>query len=250
MTPYVILFFHLINPNDFKGLLTDRIIDTVIGSVIAFATIYFLIPNWERQKIKPLMARMLEEGVEYFSAIGAAFAEQKTLSNHEQQLVRKNALVALANLSAAFNRMLSEPKQQQKGIEDIHQFVVLTHMLTSYTATLSAYLKLETIPFSSEELRKVIKDIELYFKNAITIINGEQTTEEVVSHKQSLQKLNEEANNLMEKRRTELQQGQLETSTKTTLFNLKSVVDQFNLIYKVAVDINKVSSTITLKKVL
>jgi uncharacterized membrane protein YccC len=202
-------------------------------------------PSWERQKIKPLMVRMLEEGVRYFTVIGEAFGEQNSFTIHEQQVARKNAFVALANLAAAFNRMLSEPKDQQKGVEDIHRFVVLNHMLTSYIATLAAYLKLESIPYSTEELRKVIEDIRQYFLNAIDILENKAVSYETVSHKESLQKLNAEANALLDKRRMELEQGQIETSTKKILFNLKSVVDQFNLIYKAAVDINKISSTIT-----
>ena len=69
MTPYLILFYHLLNPQDFNLLLKDRIIDTLIGSAIAFTASFFLFPAWERERIKPLMVTMLTEVKEYFSLV-------------------------------------------------------------------------------------------------------------------------------------------------------------------------------------
>lgn len=51
--------------------------------------------------------------------------------------------------------------------------------------------------------------------------------------------LNDRVNVLLQKRKQELEEGLLETSTRRPLFDLKSIVDQFNLIYNVAADINK-----------
>ena len=65
MTPYLLLFFHLLYPADFKALLTDRVIDTAIGSVIAFIASIFFIPKWERAAIKAYMIKMLEESNNY-----------------------------------------------------------------------------------------------------------------------------------------------------------------------------------------
>ena len=81
----------------------------------------------------------------------------KVISRSKQQVGRKNALVALANLSDAFNRMLSEPKRQQKATEVLHQFVVLNHMLTSYIATCRTTCRMETLPYTSEELLKGVQ---------------------------------------------------------------------------------------------
>jgi len=52
------------------------------------------------------------------------------------KLARKNVYVSSANLGSAFQRMLSEPKSKQQNSKEIHKFVVLNHMLSSYTATL------------------------------------------------------------------------------------------------------------------
>lgn len=49
----------------------------------------------------------------------------------------------------------------------------------------------------------------------------------------------------MEIRKKELQEGNWETATKKLLSELKSVVDQFNFIYKIVLDINKVCQTMS-----
>lgn len=243
MTPYLVIFYHLLNPQDFKILLKDRVIDTLTGSVIAFLASSFLLPSWERGKIKSVMSNMLIEVKEYFSVIAGAFSGKMT-ARSAQQVARKDALVALANLSDAFNRMLSEPKNQQKGVEMLHQFVVLNHMLTSYIATLSYYVQKKTIPFESDEFIKVSEDIQQYFTNAIDYLNDEIVTQKTIATKDSLRTLNEQADTMLQKRKQELEQGLLDTSTRRSLADLKSIVDQFNLIFNVTVDIIKITQTL------
>ena len=240
MTPYLLLFYHLLNPSDFKVLLKDRLVDTVIGSSIAFIVRFFLFPTWERDKIKPAMADMLLEAREYFSVITSPFAGQIATAS-DRRIARKNALVALANLSDGFNRMLSEPKTQQHGIEMLHQFVVLTHTITSYIATLSYYIEREIVTVESEDFTRVAEDIRRNLTNGIDYLNKRHTTYQNPNHKESLRSLNVRANKLLQKRKQELELGLLETSTRQELFNFKSIVDQFNLIYNIATDIDKVA---------
>ena len=241
MTPYLLLFFHLLYPNDFKTLLTDRLIDTAIGSGIAFIASIFLVPAWERNTIKTFMIKMIEDNCNYYKVSANAFIPEQTFSANQLQLARKNALVSLANLSDAFNRMLSEPKRHQKGVENVHRFVVLNHTLTSHIATLSYYLQAMQNIYRSNDLSPVIKDTVQYFNKAIEQLQNSTTTEELMPQKESLRALNEKAETLLKKRREELQQGLLETETKKLLIQTKSVTDQFNYIYSIATDINKVS---------
>jgi uncharacterized membrane protein YccC len=242
MTPYLVLFYHLLNPNEFNTLLKDRVIDTVIGSVIAYIASLFLLPSWEREKITQLLVEMISEARNYFTVIAGLFSGELS-TNNQQRVARKNALVALANLSDAFNRMLSEPKSQQTGIETLHRFVVLHHMLTSYIATLAHYIRMQAVFYKSEEFTQVSKEIGNYFTEAIARLNKQEVAPETIPQKESLRVLNDKVSVLLQKRREELEQGNLETTTKKPLFELKSIVDQFNLIYNVAVDINKLAQT-------
>ena len=76
----------------------------------------------------------------YFRDVANAFTGNP-VTNTIYKVSRKNAFVALANLSDAFSRMLSEPKSKQKNSKELHQFVVLNHMLTSHIATLAYYVR-------------------------------------------------------------------------------------------------------------
>lgn len=242
MTPYIILFFYLLNPDNFKYVLIDRVIDTAIGSVIAFAASLFLVPAWEHTTIKTYIIGMLEKNIHYFSTIATAFGEQiNTTTVDTHQVSRKKALVALANLSNAFNRMLSEPKSKQIGISQVHQFVVLNHMLTSHIATLSYYLQAKITTYRSEKFASIGNDIIQHLTNAIAILEGKEPDTKMITQKDSLRQLNEQANALLETRRKELQRGHLETATRKSLLEMKSVVDQFNFIYKIVADIAKIS---------
>ena len=63
------------------------------------------------------------------------------LDVEEYKLKRKNAIISLANLSDSFQRMISDPKNQQKKLEKVHQFVNTGHLITAYIASLSQYTK-------------------------------------------------------------------------------------------------------------
>src|SRR5204862_5068 len=72
--------------------------------------------------------------LDYYKNVSPTF-RGGNVSDTQFRLSRKEAFVALANLSDAFSRLLSEPKSKQKDPRQIHQFVVLTHTLTSHIAT-------------------------------------------------------------------------------------------------------------------
>ncbi|MEO6327415.1 MAG: FUSC family membrane protein [Ginsengibacter sp.] len=245
MTPYLLIFFHLLYPADFRALLTDRLSDTAIGSVIAFITSIFFIPAWEHTTIKTYMVKMLEDNSNYYKVTAAGFFKEQPASKDEIRLAGKNAFVSLANLSDAFTRMLSEPKRHQKEAESVHRFVVLNHILASHIATLSYYLQTKKSYFRSPDFEPVAKNTFQYFTTAIAFLkSGDEIS--VPPEKLSLRLLNDHAEILMEKRKQEVKEGSLETETKNQLVRTKPVTDQFNYIYSIATDISKVSGEIKL----
>ncbi len=240
MTPYVILFFHLLNPDDFRALLIDRVIDTVIGSAIAFVASIFLVPAWEHTTIRTYMIDMLQHNATYFTSVIKGMKEKDGTAVTQTRLARRDALVALANLSDAFNRMMSEPSWKQRGVKDLHRFVVLNHMLSSHIATLNHQLQIEKKYYPTEQFSSVYADIYQYFLNSIEVLQHKPETKQAVNPKNSLRLLNSLTNDLLAKRKTEIEEGHLETTTKKSLLELKSVVDQFNFIYRIVTDIRKV----------
>ena len=243
MTPYLVLFFHLLYPNDFKVVLTDRLIDTLLGSVIAFLASLFLVPAWEHSAIRSFMIVMLEDNLEYYNSVASSFIPGTEVVQQEQLQARKRALVSLANVSDAFTRMLSEPKRHQKGIEHVHRFVVLNHTLSSHIATLAFYRKNMKDPFISNDIQPVIDDTIRYFSASVSLLKHEEVNS-ALPGKDAIRKLNEQSSSLLLMRQEEINKGLLETETKVALTRVKSVIDQFNYIYTIAGDMYKVCKAI------
>lgn len=239
MTPYILLLFYLLSPPDFKTILFDRIIDTAIGSAIAFLANLLIVPVWENEQIKTYMIATIENNASYFTDVAGNFSGNKT-SIGQYKLSRKEAFVSLANLSDAFNRMLSEPKSKQRNIRDLHQFVVTTHMFTSHVATLSYHAQRMPADFSSTDYLPLINNTRLRLNNASAILEGKPIESESSINKEALRKLNDRLNALTEQRKTELKQGITDSETRKKLGEFKPVADQFNFINKAAADIEKI----------
>jgi uncharacterized membrane protein (TIGR01666 family) len=136
MTPFLLILFHFLG-TEFIGLLQERLIDTGIGCVIALVAGYMLFPNWEAEGLNSYLQSMLEANVAYLQKVMDVLSGNK-ISVTEYKLARKEVYISSANLSAAFQRMLSEPVSKQKNKNEIHQFVVLNHTLFSNVASIAS----------------------------------------------------------------------------------------------------------------
>jgi hypothetical protein len=153
MTPYILLLFNFLGVNH---VVEERIADTVIGSVIAFIASYLIFPSWEYEQIKENLKEVICANMAYLLKIADTIAG-KTVDITEYKLARKDVFVKSGNLSAAFERMTSEPKSKQKNIKEIHKFVVLNHILSSYIATVASEFIGTTISNVSPGISKSIK---------------------------------------------------------------------------------------------
>jgi uncharacterized membrane protein YccC len=137
-TPYVLILFSLLGAG-YKDVIQERVLDTLIGCGIAFLASYLLFPRWESEQLKTYMAGILKANAAYMQKVLEALSGHK-VSVLEYKLARKDVYLNSANLSAAFQRMLSEPKSKQSNETQVHQFVVLNHILFSNIATIATIL--------------------------------------------------------------------------------------------------------------
>lgn len=212
-TPYVLLLFHLLYPADFRSILSDRVIDTLIGSAIAFLANIFIVPSWEHERIIDYMTEALRTNIDYFRNVSGAFLGTPA-PVQQYKPSRKHAFAALANLSDAFGRMLMEPRRQQKKIVEMHQFVVSNHMLTSYIATLAYYREPFAEKYADPAYRPAVDHIIRCLEDAVNILqDGPPVTPAPAKEDW---RINHEG-------------------------EFKPVADQFNFISKVSGDIRKLS---------
>jgi uncharacterized membrane protein YccC len=240
MTTYLLIFFHYLYPLNIRQIMLERLIDTAIGSGIAFFASLFIIPAWEHHNIKSYMIEMLDANDLYYTAVATCFTVSIPLNPEKIAVARRQVLIALANLSDAFTRMMTEPKRYRLGLKNVHRFVSINHALVAHLTSLSYLLQNEGNSYRSMELMQVVENTRLYFKNSIIALS---TREDNIQKPDSrpLKLLNEKVQQLLGKRKLEIAAGQLETVTKKELVETKSVTDQFNFIYTNAAAIYKIS---------
>src|SRR5690606_35172148 len=113
----------------------ERIVDTLIGSGLAFLSSYVIFPSWESVQVHGTMRKLLIANYQYIAQALKIIASQPP-NITEYKLARKEVYVSTANMASAFQRMMTEPKSKRKDAQDINRFVVFNHLLSSYSVTL------------------------------------------------------------------------------------------------------------------
>ncbi len=136
LTPYILISFSFMGLSDLS-LAKERILDTFLGSLIAFISSYFLFPSWESYQMNSFMRKQLIANYQYLAML-AERLRGLGKDEVEYKLKRKEVYVSTANMSSAYQRMLSEPRSKQKNVREASKFLVLNHKLYSYAAILIA----------------------------------------------------------------------------------------------------------------
>ncbi|MEN9588737.1 MAG: hypothetical protein RLZZ481_523 [Pseudomonadota bacterium] len=157
-TNAVLLAFNFLDPGA-TTIITDRAVDTLLGSVIAFACSYVL-PWWEAQFMPSLMRAAISANREYLRAALAQIQAREAHASESEvkradfnlRLARKNVHVALANFAEAFYRMMLEPKSRQWHVIELNNIVIQNHMLSSQiSAVATVLMSSPNIPEASTE---------------------------------------------------------------------------------------------------
>lgn len=238
MTAYLIIFFFMLDPRNIVSTLENRIVDTMLGSIIAFFATYLLAPSWEKHMVKEFMKEALETSTTYFKTVADSFVSGK-IDDLVYRLSRKEAFVAQANLSGGFTRMLNEPKSKQHKASQLHQFTVLINVLNSHIVTLADFIQKYGAKYATKDLMAVTNDVVGELQEAKNIIAREDVEN---IERPSLIELREDIKELVEKRRSELQQGLKNTETRAAINEYKPILDQFLFISRIAGDIKKLAA--------
>ena len=170
-TNAVLLAFNFVDPSA-STIITDRAIDTLIGSVISFACSYFL-PWWESQFMPSLARAAINANREYLRAglhfVDTLQANKKDPRNSDIQraeiawrLTRKNVYVALGNFAEAFYRMMLEPRSRQWHVIEFNNLMIQAHMLASQINVVMHALTTspQTNPIVTDHLAQIIPHLQ------------------------------------------------------------------------------------------
>lgn len=241
MTIYIFLSFNFLNPGNVDVIFKDRIVDTLIAGIIGFIVSYLILPVWEHTQNLDLMKKSADSNLIYFHTVMDRFSS-KNHDLEDYKIKRKNAIISLANLSDSFQRMISEPKNQQKKQEVVHQFVATSHLITAYTASLSQYVQ-NNKKFPEIDTESWTKKIEAEMQKTAALLNDEKISE-TLKMDSRLEAEDSSIEDLLNKRKIELSENEhydrRDPEKISHLTQLKNIHDVLELIFDVAKEQRKV----------
>jgi uncharacterized membrane protein YccC len=134
LTTYLIITFHFLDPLQFRLLIGERLVDTLIGAVIAAIAARFIFPVWQGMNIRSAMQTAIDSNIWFFKCAMENLKDPASKSGYSA--AKKDAIVALTNVSDLFQQILSEPGSD-KATALLHQFVIASHALTNRISALS-----------------------------------------------------------------------------------------------------------------
>lgn len=169
ITPYILIMlsFHGMDPLE---MITERVIDTFLGGLIAFASSYVIFPNWESIQFRDNMRNLLIANYNYLAqAIRILAGEQLTMTAYK--LSRKEVYIASANMGSTFQRMLTEPKWRQKHTKEVNRFVILDHIFSSHAANLLTQIHQADISSYSRDHVRLLKKALSELNKAVALLS-------------------------------------------------------------------------------
>lgn len=156
MTPYVLIMFSFFEANTFI-IAQERIVDTLIGSALAFVSSYVIFPNWESNFLNNRMRNLLVANYGYIAqALQIIAGTPPDLTSFK--LARKRVNIATANMGSAFQRLLTEPKSKRRNARELNKFVVLNHIFSSFSVTLlNTVRQADSSALTGEQVRLIRK---------------------------------------------------------------------------------------------
>ncbi|MFT0532945.1 FUSC family membrane protein [Castellaniella hirudinis] len=170
-TLFVLLVFHFLMPGS-DTMVGERLIDTVIGCVLALSCSYIL-PAWERNSLDAMAQALLQANQAFLQsglawvdigrqdrAAGRAASPAQNEADTQWRLARKNVHIAFSNFASAFYRMMDEPARRQRHVPELNRLMIQHHTLASQiAAVIPALEKLDTEPDGIQQAVTAAKNL-------------------------------------------------------------------------------------------
>lgn len=215
VTISIIFVYSFINPDAFE-VIQYRVLDTIIGSIIAVIANYIILPTWEADNLKDILLKALETNKNYLLATQKFYADSEN-EKLSYNVARKEAFLAIANLNAAFQRLTQDPKSKQKKFQVIYKIVTLNHTMISAVASIGNFIKNHKTTPASKEFNNLVHSISQTLEDSYTSIAGTNSSNKSSSDQDdpSPEKLLHKYQELSDTRDKNLQDGNIELDQET-----------------------------------
>jgi len=168
ITLNVIFVFAILEPNILE-VIKFRIIDTVIGALLAFSAINYLFPSWEFQNVGVFITQAINSNKKFLEQI-AKYYHKKGEVPTTYKLSRKEAFLSIGNLNAAFERMNQDPKSKQKDVAVIYELIVVNNTFLSSLSSLGTFIRHNKTSEVPSHFDVFIENIVLNLEQSIELI--------------------------------------------------------------------------------
>jgi uncharacterized membrane protein YccC len=166
-----IVFVYALYSSDVIHAIQFRIVDTLVGAVLATLSNLFLFPSWEYMTVDDSILEALKTQQVYLKEIYKKYRDNEP-TTIAYKVSRKKAFLAMGELNSAFQRMTQEPKSRQKYFNDLYKIVVLTNTLLSSLASLGTYVRNHAnVPFS-EHVEGLGRNIKINLQQATALLKS------------------------------------------------------------------------------
>lgn len=154
VTYYVILIYGLLSGNA-ESQLVYRILDTVVGALLAYFSTRFIWPTWELYSMNNHLENSLKAIKHYIIEVKYYYIKKGEPST-SYKIARKNAFIEVGNLMASFQRMIQEPKRKQLNRAELYELTVLNQTLVSSATSIGTYIRFHKTTEASKSFKLVM----------------------------------------------------------------------------------------------
>lgn len=135
ITTTVIALFN-IQLNQGFDVIVPRVVDTLIGAVLAYLSVRFIMPDWQYKNLPQLLSNALMKNNAYFEAVYTHHVHPD-----EYAAIRQNAHLADTALTTAWRSIQVEPKGGKLFQHQAFRLTYLNHTMLSYISAFAAHNK-------------------------------------------------------------------------------------------------------------
>jgi len=138
ITTFVLCAFNLVSQQG-AALMLPRLIDTLIGSGLAYLSVRLLWPDWQYRRLPGLLDAALHKNAEYLRAVLAEYRRTSTDDDLPYRIARRAAHRADNALALAWQDMQLEPRNRRRLLDQTFELTYLNHALLSYISAFGAH---------------------------------------------------------------------------------------------------------------
>lgn len=135
-TLMVLLIFNLKGAG--YAIILPRIIDTLLGCLIAWFAVSFIWPDWNFRNISSTIKKSNRATLEYFDAVVKQYQFGKN-NSLDYRRARRTAHNAQIELSSMISSLSTEPNPNQVLIHSAFRYLVYSHSQLSYVSALGSH---------------------------------------------------------------------------------------------------------------